>query len=188
MSLIKYKNFFLAFLFIFFGIVFRIFLNKQFHIPNFEAVTAIALLSGVFFKGIYSVLIPLNIMFFSDLYFGNSAIYLFTWSAFILVGLFGNILNRDSRNYTFKLMGLGVLSVLFFYAWTNFGWWLISGMYPISLQGLVQCYLMAIPFLRNQLLSAFIFIPGLNLIFSFLFDKIFLVLAKENKFKLIKIK
>lgn len=170
MNLAKYKKFFLAFLFIFFGVVFRIFLNEQFHIPNFEAVTAMALLSGVFFKGIYSALIPLNIVFLSDLYFGNSPVYLFTWSAFVLIGLFGNIVSRDSKHYIFKVMGSGILSVMFFYVWTNFGWWLTSHMYSMDFQGLVQCYVAAIPFLKNQLFSVLLFVPIFNSLLSWIFN------------------
>jgi hypothetical protein len=182
MNLSRYKKFFLALLFIFSGVAFRIFLNEQFRIPNFEAVTAISLLSGVFFKGIYSVLIPLNIIFFSDLYFGNSAIYLFTWSAFVLIGLFGNIIIRNSKHYIFKLTGSGVFSVIFFYAWTNLGWWLTSYMYPMNLHGLIQCYVAAIPFLKNQLLSVIFFVPVFNLLFSRVFNY-FEKHETESKFK-----
>ncbi|XOB41003.1 MAG: DUF6580 family putative transport protein [Candidatus Nealsonbacteria bacterium] len=167
----------LAALVIFFGVVFRIFLNEQFHIPNFEAVTALSLLSGVFFRGFYSILIPLNIMFFSDFYFGNSVIYLFTWSAFALIGIFGNILKRNSKHLHLKSTGLGILSVLFFYIWTNFGWWLTSNMYSMDLGGLIECYLMAIPFLKNQLLSVLLFVPGFSLIFS----RAFIFLKKYGK-------
>lgn len=172
----------LAALVVFFGVVFRIFLNEQFHIPNFEAVTALSLLSGVFFRGFYSVLIPLNIMFFSDFYFGNSVIYLFTWSAFALIGILGNVLKRNSRNLHLKSAGLGVLSVLFFYAWTNFGWWLTSNMYSMDLGGLIKCYLMAIPFLKNQLLSVLFFAPSFSLIFSRVFS-FFKKYGKELKVK-----
>ncbi len=172
-----------AALVIFFGAVFRIFLNKYFHIPNFEAVTALSLLSGVFFRGTYSVLIPLNIMFFSDLYFGNSAIYFFTWSAFALIGIFGNILKRNSKHLHLKSTALGVLSVLFFYAWTNFGWWLISNMYSMDMMGLIECYLRAIPFLKNQLLSVLLFVPSFSLIFS----RVFIFLKKHEKKLKIKI-
>jgi len=179
----KYMKIFLAALIIFFGVVFRIFLNEQFHIPNFEAVTAISLLSGVFFRGFYSVLIPLNIMFFSDFYFGNSVIYLFTWSAFALIGVFGNILKRKARQLHLKSTGLGILSVLFFYAWTNFGWWLTSGMYSMDLGGLIECYLRAIPFLKNQLLSVLLFVPSFSLIFSRMFS-FFKKYEKELKAKI----
>ena len=43
-------------------------------------------------------------------------------------------------------------SVLFFVV-TNFGVWATQGMYPMSLEGLVACYVAAIPFFQNSLLG-----------------------------------
>ena len=158
---------------IIFGIIFRIFLNTKIGIPNFEAVTALSLISGSFLGGIFGSLISLSIIFFSDLYLGNNFILFFTWSAFIFIGLFGSLIKRNSRYYFPKIIGSGIISVLFFYLWTNFGWWLISGMYPMNLQGLIQSYIAGVPFLRNQLASALIFTPLFVPVFSLLSDKVF---------------
>jgi hypothetical protein len=38
-----------------------------------------------------------------------------------------------------------------FFAVTNFGVWLVSGMYGHTLQGLAACYVAAIPFLQNTI-------------------------------------
>ena len=132
------------------GVVFRIFLNKVIGIPNFEAVTAISLLSGSFLGGFFAPLIPLLIIFLSDLYFGNVSVYFFTWSAFILIGVFGIFFKRDSKHYFLKISGGGILSVLFFYLWTNFGWWLTFGMYPMTFEGLIVAFIAGLPFLKNQ--------------------------------------
>jgi len=163
---------------IFFGVVFRIFLNKVVGIPNFEAVTALSLVSGSFSGGFYAPLIPLFIIFLSDIYFGNTSVYLFTWSAFILIGIFGIFFKRNSKYYFLKITSGGILSVLFFYLWTNFGWWLTSGMYPMSFEGLIASYIAGLPFLKNQLASVLIFTPAFSLIFSLIYDKI---LAREPK-------
>ncbi len=154
------------------GITFRIFLNEKIGIPNFEAITALSLLSGSFLGGIYGALIPLLIMFFSDIYFGNNLVYRFTWSAFIIIGILGNIVKGSSKYYYLKITGLGVFSVLFFYLWTNFGWWMISGMYPMNFQGLTQCYIAGLPFLKNQLSSALIFTPILASVFFWVLNLI----------------
>ena len=167
------SRFLIAIFIIIFGVIFRIFLNEKVGIPNFEAVTTLSLVSGSFLGGIFAPVIPLSIMFLSDIYFGNTPIYLFTWSAFILIGIFGLILKRNSKFYSFKITSLGIFSVLFFYLWTNFGWWLISGMYPMNFQGLIKCYIAALPFLRNQIGSVLIFAPLFSLIFSFIFNKLF---------------
>lgn len=151
---------------ILFGVVLRIFLNEKIGIPNFEGVTALSLLSGSFFGGIYSFFIPFLMMFFSDLYFGNTLIFIFTWSAFVLVGVFGTLIKKNSKYYLFKITGAGIFSTLFFYMWTNFGWWLTFGMYPMTAQGLLECYLAGLPFLKNQLISAIIFTMSFTPVFS----------------------
>jgi hypothetical protein len=161
-----------------FGAIFRIFLNEKVGIPNFEAVTALSLVSGSFLGGIFAPIIPLLMIFFSDLYFGNTLVYLFTWSAFILIGLFGIFFKRNSKYYFLKIIGGGIVSVLFFYLWTNFGWWLTFEMYPMNFQGLIECYIAGLLFLKNQLASVLIFTPLFGLIFSFIFDKLF---QKETK-------
>lgn len=159
---------------IIFGVAFRIFLVEVIDIPNFEAVTAISLLVGSFLGGFFAPLIPLLIIFLSDLYFGNVSVYFFTWSAFILIGVFGIFFKRNSKYYFLKISGGGILSVLFFYLWTNFGWWLTFGMYPMNFQGLITSFVAGLPFLRNQLASVLIFTPAFSLIFSFIFDKLFI--------------
>ncbi len=173
------KKIILAILLILFSVVLRIFLNEEIRIPNFEAVTAVSLLSGSFFGGMYSFSIPLSVMFLSDLYFGNNFVYLFTWSAFILIGIFGNLIKRNSKNYTLKITGSGILSVLFFYLYTNLGWWLTSRMYPMDFTGLIECYVSALPFLKNQLLSVLIFVPAFVAIFSFVEKSINVLLSKK---------
>ena len=40
-----------------------------------------------------------------------------------------------------------------FWIWTNFGVWLTSHLYPKSFAGLIACYTLALPFLRNALLG-----------------------------------
>ena len=81
------------------GVGLRIFINEKINIPNFEAVTALSLLAGSFLGGIFGAIIPLLIVFFSDLYFGNTSVYIFTWVAYALIGIFGALLKRSSKYY-----------------------------------------------------------------------------------------
>jgi len=162
------------------GASFRIFLNERISIPNFEAVTSLSLLSGSFLGGIFGGITSLLMVFFSDLYFGNTQIYLFTWSAFILIGILGSLIKNNSKKYIFKITGMGVLSVLFFYLWTNFGWWLLSGMYEMNFLGLIKCYIAGLLFLRNQMTSVLIFTPAFGLIFSLFSKKIFSIYPRMN--------
>lgn len=76
---------------------------------------------------------------------------LFTYSATAITALSGGYTPPTTKG-TFIGVGCGAL---FFWLWTNFGVWLTSGMYPHSGQGLLQCYTLAIPFLKNTLLGSF---------------------------------
>jgi len=168
------KKIIIAIFIIIFGLAFRVFLNEQVGIPNFEALTALSLVSGSFLGGVFAPIIPLLMAFSSDIYFGNTSVYLFTWSAFALAGILGTLARRNSKHRFLKITGLGVFSVLFFYFWTNFGWWLTSGMYQMNFSGLISCYIAALPFLRNQLISVLIFTPSFFAAFSLIFDKVFI--------------
>jgi len=162
------------------GVGLRIFINEKINIPNFEAVTALSLLAGSFLGGIFGAIIPLLIVFFSDLYFGNTSVYIFTWVAYALIGIFSALLKRSSKYYFLKITGMGILSVVFFYLFTNFGWWLTFEMYPLTLQGLIECYIAGLPFLKNQLFSSLIFVPAFALIFSLVENR---ELGVESKYR-----
>ena len=62
-----------------------------FHIaPNLEFITAFSLSAAYFMANKrLSLAVPLFVMFFSDLIIGNSNIFLFTWSAFLVIALTG---------------------------------------------------------------------------------------------------
>ncbi len=144
------------------GVVGRVFFVNYIGIPNFEIVSSFALLSGFFLGGIFSFIAPLLIIFLSDLFIGNTAILIFTWSAFGLIGLLGMALkkqNKISLSFVLKTSGFGILASCFFFIYTNFGWWVLSGMYSHNLQGLLVCYINALPFFKTNLLGNLILVP-----------------------------
>ncbi|MDI6917235.1 MAG: hypothetical protein QMC80_05505 [Thermoplasmatales archaeon] len=126
----------------------------------FAVVAVMALLAGCLIGGIYSLIVPFFIMLFSDIYFGNNSILLFTWSGFAFVGLMGYAL-KNRVNYSAKfigtLTGMGIGSVLVYDFWTNLGWWYLF--YPHTVNGLMLCYTMALPFTVGHLISASIIVP-----------------------------
>lgn len=154
------NNFLIAFLVISVGITSRVYLDLG---HNFEMITALSVLSGYFYKGRYSFLPILLVLFVTDTIIGNSSIYLFTWSGFIIGHILGKFIS-GRKNGLFITTGTSILSVLLFYIWTNFGVVLTTSMYPNTIEGLIQSYINAIPFLRPQLLSAVIFTPIFYLI------------------------
>ncbi|HRO65711.1 MAG TPA: hypothetical protein PKU78_05810, partial [Candidatus Dojkabacteria bacterium] len=92
--------------------------------PNVEFVTIASLGAGYFMNNKkLAMIVPLVIMALSDAVIGNTSIFLFTWSAFLLTPLIGVALsrvNKEKGNAYPALAGLGgsLLSVLIFYLWT----------------------------------------------------------------------
>lgn len=160
-------KFLAAFFLIVFGVVGRIFMVEFVQIPNLEIITSFSLIAGAVLGGIFTFLVPLSIIAITDMYLGNTIILIFTWSAFAIIGIFGWFLRKRKKfDYRFvgEMTGIGIASSLFFYLYTNFGWWLLTEMYPYTWQGLVQCYLMGLPFLKTNLLGNLFFVP---IFFSF---------------------
>ena len=131
---------------------------------NIEFVTSASLLAASFLGLRWAVIVPLVIMAVSDFIIGNTLIFLFTWSAYLLTGLLGFFfLTKKSGiiNHVLKATGTGVISSIIFYLWTNFGVWALDsfGMYPDDLSGLIQSYIMGIPFFKANLYGNLIFVP-----------------------------
>ena len=133
------------------------------HIPNVTPITAMALFSGVYFTDKkYAFIIPLFAMFLSDLFLGFSLISLFVYAAFILVGYIG----IASKKMNVKTI---LISSISFFIITNFGVWLIG--YPKTVNGLLECYTLAIPFFRNSLMGDFFYAGVMYYAFQFVSNR-----------------
>ena len=124
------------------------------HAPNFTPVAAIALFSGVYLNKKYAFIVPLVLMIVSDLFLGLHNVIIFTWGSFILTGFLGLWLKKHKN--MFGILSMSLASSLLFYVVSNFGVW-IMGWYPHNLAGLINCYIMALPFLRNFALGTLIY-------------------------------
>lgn len=148
---------------IIFGILGRLFLVKYVGIPNFEIITALALVSAFYLGRTWGLVVPLSVMAITDVAIGNNPILLFTWSAFAMIAIFGMIFKKldikSSKYQVLGLTGVGVISSVFFFLYTNFGWWLMTNMYAHNLDGLIQAYIMGLPFFKNNLVGNLIFVP-----------------------------
>ena len=141
--------------------------------PNVEFITSACLLSGSYLGRKWAILVPVFIMLTSDLIIGNTNIFIFTWSAYIVVGILGywGLKNKNARlpdgqeklkiTKIIKATGLGIIASLWFYLWTNFGVWLLDswGMYPRTITGLVDAYILGLPFLKYNLMGNLVFVP-----------------------------
>lgn len=139
----------LAFALLFLGIASRLVV----HLPNFTPVLALALFGGFYLSPRRAMFMPLVMMMLSDLLIGLHETILFTWGSVLLISFLGLLL-RSRKNFGNVALAATAASVLFFIV-TNFGAWL--AMYPKTSLGLQQCFVAALPFFRNTLLSTLIY-------------------------------
>lgn len=155
MTLFKNKKLLVLVAFVLVAVLFRLVP----HIPNVTPITAMALFSGVYFTNKnYAFIIPLSAMFLSDLFLGFSSISFFVYLAFILVGFIG----VRSKKMSIKTI---LISSISFFIITNFGVWLLA--YPKTIDGLLACYTLAIPFFRNSLIGDLFFSAVMYYSFAF---------------------
>ena len=139
------------------------------HPWNFTPILATGIFSGFYFKKFYlSSLIVLLPMFLGDLYLGFHNTMFFTYISLAAAVGFGLLIKQ------FKILEIflsGILSSVCFFIITNFGAWLILDMYEKNLTGLMNSYILAIPFFHNTLISTFLYLIVIKLLFDFLINK-----------------
>ncbi|MDA7573477.1 hypothetical protein N8745_04365 [Candidatus Pelagibacter sp.] len=121
------------------------------HPPNFTSLLALSF----YIPAILGVrFIPALILSFAitDLIIGFHGVTLFTWGSVILIGFLSKFF---IFNLTSRISGALIGASLFFLI-TNFGVWSL-GSYGYTLEGLIVCYTLALPFFGNTLISTFIF-------------------------------
>ena len=123
------------------------------HPANFAPIGAIAIFSGLYLPKKWAVVLPLVAMFFSDLFLGFYAwqIMLAVYGSFIIMGLIGLAVRKNKKIGT--VLGGTILGSVVFYLVTNGAVWAFGSLYAHNLAGLIQSYIMAIPFFRNSLLG-----------------------------------
>ena len=126
------------------------------HPPNFTPIIAISIYAGIKFNNKYfAILIPIFSMVISDVFIGFHSNMLAVYFCIVInvfIGLF------FAKKFTLlKYMSLSFLGACIFFIVTNFSVWILSDMYPASLEGLMSCYILAIPFFQNTLSSSLLF-------------------------------
>ena len=123
------------------------------HPANFAPIAAVALFAGIYLPRKYALIVPILAMLVSDLFIGfyNPKIMVMVYLSFAVVGLIG-LLVKKNKKFSTILGGTLLGSILFFFV-TNFAVWAFGIMYAHSFAGLIQCFMMAIPFFRNSLLG-----------------------------------
>lgn len=164
----KSDRHFTAFLWIVLGILGRLIP----HPPNMAPMTSIALFGGSQLSRTRAFAMTTLTMIVSDVLLAWAEGHpvfglwsLFTYSGLALIVLAGMFLRTIPT--AGRTLGVLVGSSLFFWLWTNFGVWLVGegSPYAHTIDGLVSCYVAAIPFLGNALVGDLAW--GLALFLSF---------------------
>lgn len=155
-----------------FFVIFEVLSRLAPHPANFTPITAAAIFGGVYLNKRFALIVPLLTLALSDyllLYISpyNSPMInfskvvpisnmfhsttLYVWGSFMISGLIGLWLKK--RRKPLYILGGTVLASLQFFLITNFGVWTTTNMYPHNLGGLIESYIMGIPFYRNTLLG-----------------------------------
>lgn len=120
------------------------------HLPNFSPIAAMALFGGATLADKRLAFgIPLLALLLSDAVLGFHSGMLAVYGSFALIVLLGFGLRS---NRTLAAVGRTALAgSLLFFIITNGAVWAAGTLYPVTLAGLGECFVAAIPFFRNTL-------------------------------------
>ena len=128
------------------------------HPINFHAIGAIALFSGYYFASRrYAWLVPMAAMLISSIIIGGYDFWQMAVVnvAIVLPAFFGQMLRREIKSENRlvrtllsagRLVALSLAGTLAFFLVSNLAVFAFSGMYAHSVEGLVTCFVMALPF------------------------------------------
>jgi len=141
--------------------VFRL-LAHEFQWWNIAPLAAMALLGGMYFGRRYALWVPLAVLLATDSVLnwqmGYRLIYwprVFDYAAFLLIGWLGLSVRDQKLGPKFAA---AIATPFVFFLISNFAVWLFgldpgNHQYPKTLAGLLDCYMLGLPFLRGSLLG-----------------------------------
>lgn len=139
------------------------------HPPNFTPIIAISFYVPAILGIKFLIFYVLSYMLI-DIFFGFHDASLFVWGSIFLVSLISQYL---VSSFIGRIAGVLIGSIIFFII-TNFGVW-TSGYYGYSINGLISCYIAAIPFFNNTLISTIIYALAIESVMKLFFPKLIAV-------------
>jgi hypothetical protein len=131
------------------------------HPPNFAPIGSVALFGGARLRGWQAYVVPLAVMLITDPirsrieggYAAYSWATLVIYTAFLINVILGRIFLRNSTS-PWRIASVASAGSAQFYLITNLPSWLsANSLYPHTWNGLVECYIAALPFFGRTLLS-----------------------------------
>lgn len=153
------------------------------HATNFTPIGAIALFGAAYFTDKkWALIVPLTALWISDLLLNNimyssyydgfawfSSGFLYVYGAFAMVVVLGYYLLKKVT--VGRVLGGAIGASVLFYIVSNFGVWVSSPIYPMTMEGLISCYVAAIPFFHYTLAGNIIYSAALFGAYEFAMNK-----------------
>jgi hypothetical protein len=134
-------------------------LSATYHLWNLVPVGAVALYAGARLPRRWAWAIPVAAIVLSDLvldYGSNRPVFEPTrWTIYATLAATAGLglIARSPKMRAWMLPGLSLLGSTLFFVTTNFATWAEGQLYPLTMAGLVDCYIKAIPFHQNTILA-----------------------------------
>lgn len=133
-------------------------MNRIFpHPHNLTLVASVGILSGILYTRKVAAIITLAALLVSDLilHFTQDISVFGYWTVFVYTGFLSLIFlypTLKTKRFSSILVRVPIAS-LFYYVWMNLAVFFYSGIYPLSLDGFMDCYIVSLPFLGYAFLG-----------------------------------
>lgn len=135
------------------------------HIPNFSPIDAIALFCGAYFpRRLIAIFVALLSVWVGDLLINKISMghwvlfyqgFYWQYGCYLLITLLGTTLVNKVK--PLHVVSACFASAILFFVISNFGVWYSGLLYPRNIDGFIACFVAAIPFFKNTLLSDLFF-------------------------------
>lgn len=129
------------------------------HPPNFTPLTGASLFGASKLGKLWGYALPLAALMVTDTLLGFHATMPYVYGSFIVIIALGQLTLQQKPSFG-RVATVSAISSVIFFAITNFGVWQAGGLYPHTASGLIDSYVMALPFFRNTLLGDLVFSTG----------------------------
>jgi len=136
------------------------------HPPNFTSLIALSFYIPVFLGLRYLPALMLSFLI-TDIFIGFHNLTFFTWGSVLVIGLAAKYFKKN----IYKRIVGALFGALIFFIITNFGVWLI-GSYGYSFKGILNCYILALPFFGYSLISTFVFSTLIETVYKLMLLKL----------------
>lgn len=125
------------------------------HPANVTPLAAIALFGGVYLSKRWAIITTLLTMIISDVVLGWHSTIGYVYASMVATLMLGFWLKKHPGVFT--TLSVTLLSSLLFFLVTNFGVWVSTSLYTKNAEGLLTCFIAALPFFRNSLFGDIVY-------------------------------